>query len=194
MAAWPQASGPTGVCSTIPTCRLISIHWISDGETFPVSCPVFPEIMENSLGSPTCNCGSAGQGQPDKSTAEKVTTTAKAVPSILMSILIAFFPKCPFCWAVYMSMFGSVGLAKLPYMSWLLPVLMAMLAFHLIMLWRKSPQHGYVPFVLSLLGSLMIVVGRTYFPLQEWILISGITCIVSGSLLNSFFQIRFIKI
>lgn len=150
--------------------------------------------MEKKAGAVSCNCGSAVQDQHVPSTAGKVTTTAKAVPSILMSVLIAFFPKCPFCWAVYMSMFGSVGLAKLPYMGWLLPALMVLLAFHLVMLWKRTARHGYVPFVLSLLGSLSIVVGRTYFPLQEWVLIAGIACIVSGSLLNSFFQIRFIKV
>lgn len=134
------------------------------------------------------------QGRRAPSSAGKVTTTAKAVPSILMSVLIAFFPKCPFCWAVYMSMFGSVGLAKLPYMGWLLPVLMVLLAFHLVMLWKKTAQHGYIPFVLSLLGSLLIIIGRSYFPLEEWVLIAGIACIISGSLLNSFFQIRLIKV
>ncbi|MCF0074351.1 hypothetical protein LZD49_27960 [Dyadobacter sp. CY261] len=152
------------------------------------------EIPVTATGNQSCCCLNVKHDEPVQSTAEKVTTTARAVPSILMSVLIAFFPKCPFCWAVYMSMFGSVGLAKLPYMSWLLPVLMAMLAFHLFMLWRKAALHGYVPFMLSLFGSLMIVIGRIYFPLQEWILISGIVCVVSGSLLNSFFQIRLIKI
>lgn len=93
-----------------------------------------------------------------------------------------------------MSMFGSVGLVKLPYMGWLLPVLMVLLAFHLVMLWKKTAQHGYVPFILSLLGSVLIVTGRSYFPLEEWVLIAGIASIISGSLLNSFFQIRLIKV
>jgi hypothetical protein len=112
--------------------------------------------------------------------------TARAVPSMLLSLLIAFFPKCPFCWAAYMSMFGSLGLAQLPYLKWLLPVLMALLAVHLFLLYKKIPQKGYLPFVLSLAGAIIIIGGRTYFPAEKWLLITGMSLVISGSLLNSF--------
>ena len=110
---------------------------------------------------------------------------------MLLSILIAFFPKCPVCWAVYMSMFGSLGLAKLPYMSWLLPVLMAFLGFHLFLLYRKAPQRGYLPFSISLTGAALIIGGRFFFPFEHWLLFTGMALIVSGSLLNSLSLLRF---
>ena len=116
----------------------------------------------------------------------KIKKTSRSLPSILMSILIAFFPKCPMCWAVYMSMFGSLGLARLPYMPWLLPVLLVFFAVHLFLLFRKAPQKGYWPFFVSLAGAVIILVGRGFFAGEKWMLITGMCCIISGSLLNSF--------
>jgi hypothetical protein len=120
----------------------------------------------------------------------KIKQTTRSIPSIMMSVLIAFFPKCPVCWAVYMSLFGSLGLAKLPYIPWLLPVLFCFLGIHLFLLFKKVPQKGYLPFALSLAGALVILSGRSFFPLEKWILITGMVLIISGSLLNSFSGVR----
>ncbi|WP_316839800.1 hypothetical protein [Pedobacter gandavensis] len=109
----------------------------------------------------------------------------RAIPSLLMSILIAFFPKCPFCWAVYMSMFSSIGLAQIPYMPWLLPVLSAMLCIHLYLLFRKVATKGYLPFMISVAGCLFLLAGRLGFPDEKWISLVGMLLIISGSLLNN---------
>ena len=116
----------------------------------------------------------------------KAKKTARSAGSMLLSIIIAFFPKCPFCWAIYMSMFGCLGIAKLPYMKWLLPVLLVFLALHLFMLYRKAARIGYIPFGISVFGAVIIIVTRTFFPFQNWLLIIGMVSIMSGSLLNSF--------
>lgn len=121
----------------------------------------------------------------------KVTKkTARALPSVLLSILIAFFPKCPACWAVYMSMFGSLGLAKLPYMRWLLPVLVVFLGLHLYLLYRKAGERGYLPFMVSVAGAALIVTGRFFFPWEQWLIFTGMAFIISGSLLNNLTFIR----
>jgi mercuric ion transport protein len=146
--------------------------------------------MNNITEVHSCNCHNSAKRKEEKGIFLKVKKTTKSFPSIFMSILIAFFPKCPFCWAIYMSMFGSLGLARLPYMPWLLPVLFVFLAVHLFMLFRKAPQKGYMPFALSLGGALVILTGRTFFPFQEWLLISGMILIISGSLLNNFSNIH----
>ena len=112
------------------------------------------------------------------------------LPSILLNILIAFFPKCPICWAVYMSMLGSLGLSKLPYMKWILPVLLVLLCIHLIMLFIRAKQTGYLPFALSVAGAMFIIFFRTFFMAEKWLLITGMILTVSGSLLNSFSNIR----
>jgi len=124
---------------------------------------------------------------PPARVARKAATT---LPSMLLSVFIAFFPKCPMCWAVYMSMFSSIGLAKLPYMRWLLPVLAVSLGIHLFMLYRKAAQRGYLPLVLSLAGACLLLGGRFLYPTEKWMLYSGMALIISGSLLNSLPFIR----
>lgn len=141
--------------------------------------------MDNPIPPKVCNCAAKQAAAPPPLL---VTTgkTAKSIPSVLLSVVIAFFPKCPLCWAIYMSMFGSMDLARLPYMKWLLPVLIAFLAIHLFFLYRRIRIAGYLPFFMSVAGAAIIISCRMFFPFIEWPLITGITCIITGSLLNSF--------
>lgn len=134
----------------------------------------------------SCCCHNTTPEKKPEPAISQVKKTSHSLPSILMSIMIAFFPKCPMCWAVYMSMFGSLGLAKLPYLPWLLPVLLTFLAIHLYMLFRKASEKSYLPFVLSLIGALLLVLCRAFFPSEKWLLYIGMASIISGSLLNSF--------
>ena len=89
-----------------------------------------------------------------------------------------------------MSMFSSVGLARLPYMGWLLPVLFALLGLHLYLLWRKAPRNGYLPFAGSMAGALIVLTAKVFFPSATWPLFTGMGCIIGGSLLNSFLEVR----
>lgn len=118
----------------------------------------------------------------------------KVAPSASLSLLIAFFPKCPVCWAVYMSLFGGLGLAKLPYLGWLWPVLLSFMALHLLLLFRSALRRGYYwPFAASFAGSTVIVCGRTYACDDPWILGVGVALIVTGSIFNGLADIRSFK-
>jgi hypothetical protein len=142
--------------------------------------------MKSSGTTTSCCCDTHAPQPKAESTLSQIKMTSKSLPSILTSVLIAFFPKCPMCWAVYMSTFGSLGLVQLPYMPWLLPVLLLFFAVHLFMLYRKISQKGYLPFFVSLAGACVIITCRSYLPQEKWLLISGMILIISGSLLNSF--------
>jgi mercuric ion transport protein len=148
--------------------------------------------MENSPGMQACCCHKEQPVPPMQQPIQqsKPRKTIKVISSTALSVVIAFFPKCPMCWAAYMSMFGSVGLANLPYMRWLLPVLFIFLALNLYLMFRRVRQNGYLPFVASLAGAIIILCGRTYFPHEKWLLITGMALIISGSLLNNFFHLR----
>jgi hypothetical protein len=128
--------------------------------------------------TPICNC--------DSPVNKKWQKSARTVPSILVSILIAFFPKCPMCWAVYMSMFGSIGIAKLPYMPWLLPVLLVFLLFHVAMQYRTIKQKGPLPFSCSVIGAGCLLLSRFVFPGTKLLLITGMLFIIAGSLISTF--------
>ena len=146
-------------------------------------------MNSSAIQKPSCSCHQAPREEPAP-VLSRSAKVVKALPSTFMSVLIAFFPKCPICWAVYMSMFSSIGLAKIPYVSWLLPVLLAFMGLHLVLLARRISQHGYWPFLLSIMGALLIITGRFLFPGYNWLLYAGVSCILSGSLLNSFFTVR----
>jgi hypothetical protein len=133
----------------------------------------------------TCNCNSENCSNKKESTLI-LKKTGRTIPSIILSIIVAFFPKCPICWAVYMSMLGSFGIAEIPYMRWLLPVFLAFLAFHLWLLYKKVPQKGYGPFLLSVLGFSIMLLAKFIFITQEWLAIFGMGFILFGSLWNSF--------
>lgn len=132
-----------------------------------------------------CNCDPI-QNSSIENTLLTTKKTAKSIPSLLLSVLIAFFPKCPLCWGVYMSMFGSIKLAQIPYMGWLLPVLCVFFGIHLFILFKKRIKVGYLPFILSLAGSIIILNAKIYFPQYNWLLFTGMALILSGSLYNSF--------
>lgn len=115
-----------------------------------------------------------------------VTKATKSLPAIGVSVLVAFFPKCPVCWAAYMSMFGSFGLAQLPYQGWLYPVLLTFLGVHLFFIYRKVKTKGYGPFLISLVGATVLIATRLFTINSEAVLYLGMLCILGGSLWNSF--------
>jgi hypothetical protein len=85
-----------------------------------------------------------------------------------------------------MSLFGFLGLSQLPYMSWLLPVLLLFMGIYLIILYKKSPKNGYIPFQLSLAGAVLLLIGKLFFPLENWIALLGMILIISSSIWLSF--------
>lgn len=139
---------------------------------------------------PPCRCTNNHQPESIKASASVTQKTTKAMPSVLLSVLIAFFPKCPICWAVYMSMFSGWGLVRLPYMGWLFPLLLMVLSIHLIMLFRRSSSQGYLPFLLSLVGTVFIVGSRNLFPTEPLLPLIGMGLISAGSFANSFLFTR----
>ena len=132
-----------------------------------------------------CNCNSNACPNNEE-TNLSLKKTVKSIPSIMLSLFIAFFPKCPLCWAVYMSMLGSFGITEIPYMKWLLPVFIVLLGFHLGLLLKKVPSKGYGPFVISLIGFSILLFSKLLFDLPEWVSYLGMGCIFIGSLWNSF--------
>ncbi|MDG1333833.1 MAG: SCO family protein [Crocinitomicaceae bacterium] len=108
--------------------------------------------------------------------------------SIILPILIAFFPKCPFCWAGYMTMFGISGISTIPYSPWILPVLCGLLLLNLWILWRRAVRRKYwLPFIISVVGALVLIVFGPILRMDFLNLtLVGMVLVMAGSLLNSF--------
>lgn len=125
---------------------------------------------------------------------QKKTTTSKSkvkrffnsIYSIIVSLFIALFPKCPMCWAAYMSIFGSYSIAKLPYLPWLMPIFMGLLGVHLFLLFKNIKNKGKLPFIISIAGAAIIIIGKQLLPDLNFILITGMLLIMIGSFWNNF--------
>jgi protein SCO1/2 len=74
----------------------------------------------------------------------------------------ALFPKCPVCWASYLSVFGIAGIEQIPYASWMYPVLLTVMLLNLAGLWWRSRSTERMSgFYLATLGALAIVATKT---------------------------------
>lgn len=115
-----------------------------------------------------------------------VAKSANSFFSVLASLLVAFFPKCPVCWAAYMSIFGGLSISRLPYQGWLYPVLIGFLSLHLILIFLNRSRKGLGPFTVSLAGVLIILISRMLGFEDNFTFIIGMLGILTGSLWNSF--------
>ena len=76
------------------------------------------------------------------------------------ALAAAFFPKCPVCWAAYLSVLGVAGVERIPYSPWLLPVLLAGLAINVGSIWLRERAGGKAGTVLAAAGALAIALSR----------------------------------
>lgn len=103
-----------------------------------------------------------------------------------LSLLVAFFPKCPMCWAAYSGALGIASIVQIPYMGFLFPVLVALLGLHLWLLFKQAARVGHGPFLISVGGAVTLLLVRYWFPHASWALKSGILLMLLGSIWNSF--------
>src|SRR5713101_7960802 len=82
-----------------------------------------------------------------------------ALPGVGVSLL----PKlaCPACWPAYAGLLSSVGLGFLISAAYLLPLTATFLLFALVALaFRARQRSGYGPFLLGLVGTVGVLVGK----------------------------------
>jgi len=107
---------------------------------------------------------------------------AGPVFSTLASLGVAFFPKCPVCWAGYLSMLGSASLGQIPYSPWLLPVLVLAMLVNLASVWVRGRVTGRMgPFFLVSAGALAILLARQG-PAFEKVAVWGVGLTFAGSM------------
>ncbi len=110
-----------------------------------------------------------------------------AIPLLatLASLGVAFFPKCPLCWAAYLSMFGIAGLGHISYSSWLQPVLGAVMAINVATAWLQARSTGrMLGFFLVCAGAAAIVVSKLEIG-GESVATWGVALTFAGSLLTA---------
>lgn len=126
---------------------------------------------------------------PDKNKiyGSSVKSKLSSLAAMVLSAILAFFPKCPLCLAAYLSLFGITQYEFFRFREWMLPLLIALLLVNLFSLfWMSRRRQWFLPFYLSLAGAFCIILAAL-FPLTKLVAFSGIILIISGSLLSGLF-------
>jgi hypothetical protein len=111
---------------------------------------------------------------------------ALPVSGVLASIAFAFFPKCPFCWAAYLSVFGVAGLEQIPYSPWLQPFFVVLMLLNLFSVWvRGRTTRRMSAFGLVAAGAVAIVLSRGLPNMPAAVGWSGVALTLAGSFLSA---------
>src|SRR5262245_15285832 len=151
------------------------IHW---DETEVVDRAV-THLNEPSMSQP------AAAATPVASPAAPGATIAPIVGT-WASIAFAFLPKCPMCWAAYLSMFGIANLAQTPYPLWMRPALVVLMMVNLGSVWIRGRSTGRMSaFYLVAAGAAAILLSKTAAVLEP-LAVVGVVLTLAGSLVSVF--------
>lgn len=122
---------------------------------------------------------------PPPNNRKKITRNTAPVWATLASLGVAFFPKCPICWAAYLSVFGIAGLNQIPYSPWLQPILFIVMLINLVSVWLRGWATGrLIGPCLVTAGALVIVLSRMNLGLDK-IALWGVVLTLAGSMLSA---------
>jgi protein SCO1/2 len=111
---------------------------------------------------------------------------ASPVFGTAVALGLALFPKCPFCWAAYLSLFGIAGLQSIPYSPWLQPVLAVLLLSNLTSIWfRARATNRLMPFYLVTAGAVTLIASKALPGIGAAGLI-GVFLTLAGSVWSTF--------
>ena len=109
-------------------------------------------------------------------------STLLSIPAIFASLIPTV--TCPLCVTAYTALLSTLGLGFLMSSTYLLPLTVAMLAVAVGALgFEAVKRSSWGPFVLSLVGSAAIVVGKFLFASQAAIY-SGVALLLAASIWN----------
>jgi protein SCO1/2 len=90
--------------------------------------------------------------------AEPAPRPSPRVWGLVAPVLLALVPKCPLCWAAYVSVLGFAGLQDLPYPRFIAPLLFGLTLLNLLGLLRRARRrHAWWPFVCAAIGALLLL-------------------------------------
>lgn len=138
-----------------------------------------------------------GKDNPGSKKAERELrkpTVLSRISTILLPVLIAFFPKCPMCWMAYLNLLGIGSVVSISYQPWLVYAFAGLAVFNLVNLYRLSKKrNGLFPFYLALVG--MLLLGLNYWlKLGSFLMALGFFLTLISTLLSSLSFKRYHKI
>ena len=110
------------------------------------------------------------------------SSIASPVLGSTVALALALFPKCPLCWAAYMSFFGIAGLGSIPYSPWLQPILAILLLVNLASIWFRARSTGRMtPFYLASVGAVALIASKVFAGLDP-LGTAGVIFTLAGSI------------
>lgn len=107
---------------------------------------------------------------------------APAALGTLASIGLAIFPKCPVCWAAYLSTFGIAGLERFASAAWIQPVLAGAVLLNMASVWfRARSTRRLAGAALVTAGAGLIALSRFGWPVAVW----GVAATAAGSIISA---------
>lgn len=86
---------------------------------------------------------------------------SKSNLSLWSAIGIFLLPKCPICWAAYMSFFSGLGFSTITYQSWWLPLMILILGLSIgATLYQAYQQKRKTYMLLTIIGTILLLVGK----------------------------------
>ena len=104
--------------------------------------------------------------------------------STLVSLVVAFFPKCPICWAGYLSLFGVAGLQRIPYSPWLQPLLVVLMLINVGSVWLRGRATGRLSGFYLVGAGAMTILASKIGPGWEKAAVWGVVLTLAGSVLS----------
>jgi len=125
------------------------------------------------------------QSLSETAVSPKSLPVARELLGTALPVVAAFLPKCPMCWAAYLSIFGIAGLRWAPYFRWVLPLLVSLMLINLGSLWLRGVGRGdLLGFYIAAAGAFSTVASGVYQDLPFAAPV-GVVLIFAGSLLNA---------
>ena len=112
----------------------------------------------------SCTCSGMEAISSDSKSSKKMSAA-----NIIMGGFFILFPKCPFCWAAYASLFSFIGLDKVAYNSnWKWLILSFFLVGSFVLIRRHLLNRAFVNFAMYLLGVVLILISYSINFTQLW--------------------------
>lgn len=131
-----------------------------------------------------------GQRQSPKASnddGQRSTTGSMVSPALstIAGFAFAFFPKCPVCWATYMSFFGLSWLHKIPYAPRLQLFFGLLMFVNIGAVWiRSQVTHQFAAVVLVVVGAIALILTRIAAYSVTPLALFGIVLTAAGSFLS----------
>jgi len=101
---------------------------------------------------------------------------------IVPALFAAALPKCPLCFAAYVSIFGTFGISPLLYSYWVLPAAFLFSAATLVLLYFQARRNRrYDLFFLALIAPFIILAGKFYYE-SAWLIYAGAAMLLISSI------------